>query len=969
MAKNCDAIDFSDVWVSALDGGSVGLWDRDIVANDIRYSRSWDMIVGVDHRGSRCRIEESYSRVHPEDLESVKAAIQDHFDQKTAFYEAEHRIRSQNGCYKWVLSRGKVIKRDDGGKPLRMVGTTIDVTASHELSDKLKMQQRRAEADAERLAVLAQELGERSNELAAAQRIARIGNWRWDLPGRCIWFSPEVWNLMGRKPQDSPVSYLQMRSMIHPDDYEKAMAEFYRAVREREQISQEYRIIYPDGSIHNMLTYAEAVVGPDNRVKRLHGTSQDISPYRTIEAALAESEDHYRHMVNLHPQIPWLADPLGNVTEVGPLWSKLTGMTSDETLPEGWTHAVHEEDLPLVHEAWLQSVSTGEALDIEYRLRLQDGRYGWFRARAAARRDGNGRIIRWYGTLEDVTDRRLAEDSRRASERLALRVLRTTGDGVIVCDKDGIIKFINNIAEKLLGMSLNCVGSRADDFFIAGHSYRIGQAIAAVSRGNSNEQFEVFWPPFDAWYEINIYSGDEDISIFIRDISEIIINRKRLAYAANHDLLTGIFNRNYFFERVRECLLEQGPGNRAALLCIDLDYFKEINDLYGHPVGDQILKQLALRLRSCIRGTDLLARCGGDEFVILQMGVSTPNDSIHLAERISVVMKAPFDVDGISLSSTLSIGISVANVGFSDVDILYKQADLALYEAKTKSRGSFQVFRPEMQLKSDRTKRMRTDLLAAIGTNQFFLVYQPIMKASDQSIVGVEALLRWHHPDRGIISPTEFIPVAEETGLIIPIGTWALRQACQTARNWPSNIKVSVNASIKQLENNDLAGVVRDALRDTGIPAERLKLEVTESVLMTENSISIDTLKEIQSTGVSIILDDFGTGYSSLSYMNSFSFDFIKIDKSFISNICLPGDREPIFEAIMGMAKAIKIPVTVEGVETVHQLEYIRGLGCEFVQGYLLAKPMSETAISRVLQYNGGISNYRADYSASNNIL
>lgn len=947
MADFRDKLDFSDVWLSALDGGRIGLWDRDVVADEIRYSRSWNMILGYEKLGSFCPLQDSYERVHPEDLPHIKSEIQRHFEQKTCFYEAEYRIRCQNGEYKWVLSRGKVIERDHAGNPLRMVGTTTDVTHIRVLNEKLLTQQRLAQSDAERLAALAYELAERSNELAAAHRIARIGAWRWDLSRRFLTFSPEVWKLMGHEPSNLPVTYDRLRTMFHPDDYDLAMSGFYKAVRDRSPISQEYRIVQPDGSIRNMLTHAELVIGPAGDVLRMDGTTQDITSYRTMETALKESEDHYRHMVDLHPQIPWLADPLGNIIEVGPLWFKLTGLTREMTLPRGWLDAVHDEDRPQVVAVWSESLSNGEVLDIEYRVRLVDGQYGWFRARAAARLDGRGQVLRWYGTLEDVTDRRLAEERRRASEALALRVLSSTGDGVLVSDRRGMIKFANERAEKLIGGPINIIGSNIAIIFAGGHGHRISVAIDSVQQGETVDRFEVFWAPLGAWYEINIYPGSDDISIFIRDISDKIISRKKIAYAANHDLLTGALNRSVFFDRVKEYLADQRPGDRVALHSLDLDYFKEINDTYGHPVGDQLLKLLVGRLKNCLRGKDLLARCGGDEFAILQTGITTPNDAVVLAERIIVAMRAPFQIEGIQLSGTLSIGVSVANIGFLDADLLYKQADLALYEAKNLARGSCELFRPELQIHYDHVKRMRSELAQAIGRGEFRLAFQPIVRVTDLAIIGVEALLRWHHPERGLISPSEFIPIAEESGLIVSIGEWVIREACRSAGCWPADVKISVNVSVRQLEKSNFEEILRCALTETGLRTNRLKLEVTESVLMSNNRSCIEVLQRVQELGVSIAIDDFGTGYSSLSYMNVFKFDDIKIDRSFISAISLSDDREPIFEAIMGMAHAMKIPVTVEGVETSCQFSYVKNLRCDFVQGYLIAAPMGASDMYR----------------------
>ena len=311
-----------------------------------------------------------------------------------------------------------------------------------------------------------------------------------------------------------------------------------------------------------------------------------------------------------------------------------------------------------------------------------------------------------------------------------------------------------------------------------------------------------------------------------------------------------------------------------------------------------------------------------------------------------------FDVDGISIKTSLSIGIAVSILGSTNVDSLYQRADHALYEAKKKARGSYRVFRPEMQTELEKTSHLHLDLISALARDEFSLDFQPIIQLSKHSIVGVEALIRWHHPERGSVSPAEFIPIAEESGLITKIGTWALRRACEAARQWPEAVKISVNVSPRQFELDDVRRMVSGVLRDSGLPASRLKLEVTESVLLSQNSPNLHTLQDLRDLNVTLVLDDFGTGYSSLSYLDLFKFDFIKIDKSFVSRIHNPGDRHPVFEAIMGMAKALGLPVTAEGIETATQLKYVQDLGCDFAQGYYFAKPMPN---DELLQFMSGL--------------
>ena len=423
----------------------------------------------------------------------------------------------------------------------------------------------------------------------------------------------------------------------------------------------------------------------------------------------------------------------------------------------------------------------------------------------------------------------------------------------------------------------------------------------------------------------------------------------RIITMARRDTLTGLANRMVFGERLEEASAHLGEGVGFATLCLDLDRFKEVNDTLGHPVGDNLLRSVADRLQGCLRDTDLVARLGGDEFAIVQSGPQVRADAIVLAKRLIAAFQSPFLLDVHIVTVGLSIGISLAPEHGTSPEKLLKSADLALYRAKANGRGGWCFFDEEMDLELRKRRALESDLKQAVRNDEFELVFQPIVKLDRQRIACCEALLRWRHPVRGYVSPAEFVPLAEETGLIGEIGEWVLHRACAEAATWPSGIGVAVNVSPAQFKNAAVVRAVKAALAASGLPSNRLELEITESVLLTDNMATLATLHTLKRIGVRVAMDDFGTGFSSLSYLQSFPFDKIKIDQSFVRNLELTGNARLIVRSVIGLGRSLGITTTAEGIETEAQLEQLRLEGCEEGQGYLFSRPVPSARIRELV--------------------
>ncbi|MHC2302317.1 diguanylate cyclase (GGDEF)-like protein [Rhizobium mongolense] len=434
------------------------------------------------------------------------------------------------------------------------------------------------------------------------------------------------------------------------------------------------------------------------------------------------------------------------------------------------------------------------------------------------------------------------------------------------------------------------------------------------------------------------------------DVTESVRAEEQIKHMAGHDPLTGLPNRTLLREKLEKELALGNGGKRSALLCLDLDHFKHANDTLGHAVGDLLLKAVTDRLKTCLGEGDSIARLGGDEFVVFQEEVQTKERAAALAQRLVNAIGETFIVEGQPIQIGVSIGIAIAPDDGDTADGVLKNADTALYKAKTGGRGTYCFFEPAMDAGIQKRRKLDADLRQAIAGGQFEIYYQPQVNAGTEEVVGFEALLRWHHPERGLVSPDEFIPLAEETGLIVPLGEWVLRQACKDAANWPGHVRVAVNLSPVQFRSPSLTHTVISALADSGLSAFQLELEITESVLLTDSETALATLHHIKGLGVRIAMDDFGTGYSSLSYLRLFPFDKIKIDQSFIRELGDSKDCAAIVKAVVDLGSSLGITTTAEGVETTNQLDQVREHGCTEIQGYFFGKPLPFSHVEKLLR-------------------
>ena len=578
------------------------------------------------------------------------------------------------------------------------------------------------------------------------------------------------------------------------------------------------------------------------------------------------------------------------------------------------------------------------------------------------------RALRYEGrtavlvAVRDITEQRKAEVERDRARAFLDTVIENVPMTIFVKNaRDQRYMLVNRAAEELWGVSRgDVIGKNAHDLFPTATA----DAIVArdkellVSRNKLlHSTHRVEMPNNDSRLvtsrRIAILGHDDEPQYLIgviEDVTERARSEERIVHLAHHDALTDLPNRALFREQLDQALARVGRGELLSVLYLDLDLFKHVNDTLGHPVGDALLKEVADRLRGCVRGIDSVARLGGDEFAVIQASITEPSDAAALAVRIGEAIRAPYLLDGHEVMVDVSVGIAIAPIDATERDELLKNADMALYAAKGAGRGVYRFFEPEMNERMQSRHELERDLRQALAGGEFEVHYQPIVNLRDNSISGCEALLRWNHPTRGMVESDAFISIAEEIGLIKPLGDWVIRTACATAAAWPENIRVSINLSPAQLKADNLMPIVLRALTDSGIAASRLDFEITESVLMKDTFATLHTLHRLRELGARIAMDDFGMGHSSLSYLLSFPFDKIKIDRSFIRGVPNGGNALAIVRAAASLANSLEMATIAEGVETERQLETVRTLRCPEMQGFLFSPPRPAAEIARLLR-------------------
>jgi diguanylate cyclase (GGDEF)-like protein/PAS domain S-box-containing protein len=736
----------------------------------------------------------------------------------------------------------------------------------------------------------------------------------------------------------------------HRDDYIAILQ------RERMLTSNEISLRRKDG---RLCWLVESVNLIDGDPEILEGTVIDITDRKLAENALRESEERYRLLVERMREGLAQANNEGVLQFVNDRFCEMVGYSREELVGlQGDLLLAYPEDIAIMREKTRLRMRH-IADQYEVRVRRKDGTIIWIEIGGAPVVDSSGNVVGSIGVHNDVTERRLAEEALRESEARYRLMAENSTDMISRTSNRGILLYASDASRRLLGYEPSELVGRSFYDFVFDADREEVRHLSSLIHESGPTTFAYRVEKKDGslcWFETTSRSVRDVITGRLREVvgvSRDVTERKKveeqIEYQAYHDALTGLPNRRLFRDRLTVALAHaRRMKHPLAVMFLDLDRFKVVNDTLGHSTGDELLKAVGARLQTSMREEDSIARMGGDEFTVLLAELKTSNDAAKIAQKVLDTVAYPLQIDGTELFVTTSIGIALFPNDGDTAEALLANADHAMYRAKDAGRNSYQMFTPAMNSRALERLSLENDLRHALERGELELHYQPQINIASGRVSGVEALLRWNRPRFGLVGPKDFIPIAEETQLIVPIGEWVLREACRQARLWqndcPAGFRMAVNLSPRQFQHSDLTLVIATALELSGLAPGDLELEITESLAMQNTTRTIATLRRLREMGVQIAIDDFGTGHSSLNYLRSFPIDSVKIDQEFVQEIEFSAADRAIVSAVIGMARGLRLRVTAEGVETESQLAFLREQGCQEVQGFLFGEPVPASA-------------------------